>query len=152
MSDSSSIKIFVSNRKATFQYILIEKYEAGISLLGSEVKAIREGRVNIKESYVKIIENEFFITGMNIGDYSHKGYSNHNPTRERKLLLHKGEILKIIKDVNIKGNTIIPLKIYLKNGKIKIQIAIAKGKKVWDKRQSLKEKDIKRKLDRVIRS
>jgi len=152
MSNSSSIKIFASNRKASFQYILLDKYEVGISLLGSEVKAIREGKVNVKESYVKIEDNEFFIIGMNIGDYSHKGYSNHNPTRERKLLLHKREIVKITKDVNVKGNTIIPIKIYLKNGKIKIQIAIAKGKKIWDKRQSLKDKDIKKKLDRIIRS
>ena len=152
MSNSSSIKIFASNRKATFQYILLDKYEAGISLLGSEVKAIREGKVNVKESYIKIEDYELFITGMNIGDYSHKGYSNHNPIRERKLLLHKKEIVRISKDVNAKGNTIIPIKIYLKNGKIKIQIAIAKGKKIWDKRQSLKEKDIKKKMDRIVRS
>ena len=152
MADSSSNKIFASNRKATFQYIILEKYEAGISLLGSEVKAIREGKVNVKESYVKIEDNEFFIIGMNIGDYSHKGYSGHNPIRERKLLLHKSEIIKIAKDINTKGKTLIPIKIYLKYGKIKVQIAIAKGKKIWDKRQSLKERDIKKKLDRIIRS
>ena len=152
MVNSTSNKIFASNRKANFQFILLEKFEAGLSLLGSEVKAIREGKVNIKESYVKINNNELFVIGMNIGDYSHKGYSSHSPTREKKLLLHKIEILKIIKEVNIKGKTIIPIKIYLKSGKIKIQISIAKGKKIWDKRQSKKEKDIEKKIQRINRS
>mgnify|MGYP006208999269 CR=1 FL=1 len=152
MVNSTSNKIFASNRKANFQFILLEKFEAGLSLLGSEVKAIREGKVNIKESYVKINNNELFVIGMNIGDYSHKGYSSHSPTREKKLLLHKIEILKIIKEVNIKGKTIIPIKIYLKSGKIKIQISIAKGKKIWDKRQSKREKDIEKKIQRIKRS
>jgi len=152
MTKSISKKIFATNKKANFQYALFEKFEAGLSLLGSEVKAIREGKVNIKESYVKIFDNELFVVGMNIGDYSHKGYSSHNPLREKKLLLHKNEILKIIKDVNVKGKTIVPIKIYLKSGKIKIQISIAKGKKIWDKRESKKEKDIERNLQRINRS
>ena len=152
MTKSISKKIFATNKKANFQYALFEKFEAGLSLLGSEVKAIREGKVNIKESYVKISDNELFVIGMNIGDYSHKGYSSHNPLREKKLLLHKNEILKIIKDVNVKGKTIVPIKIYLKSGKIKIQISIAKGKKIWDKRESKKEKDIERNLQRINRS
>ena len=151
MTKSTSKKVFATNRKANFQYTLLETFEAGLSLLGSEVKAIREGKVNIKESYVKIFDNELFVVGMNIGDYSHKGYSGHNPLREKKILLHKKEIYKIVKDVNIKGNTIVPTKIYLKNAKIKIQISIAKGKKIWDKRESKKEKDIKRNLQRINR-
>ena len=148
MSIKEPIKIISINKKASFQYFLLEKFEAGIQLLGSEVKSIREGNVNIKEAYVKFNRNELYLIGMHIGEYSHSGYSTHDPLREKKLLLHKNEINKIIKNVSIKGTTVIPVKLYIKTGKIKVEIAISKGKKIWDKRESKKEKDIKRSIQR----
>jgi len=148
MKTKESNNIISTNRKASFQYFLLEKFEAGIQLLGSEVKSIREGNVNIKESYVKFNKNELYLIGMHIGEYSHSGYTTHNPLREKKLLLHKNEINKIIKNVSVKGTTVIPVKLYIKSGKIKIEIAISKGKKLWDKRESKKDKDIERNIQR----
>ena len=145
------MKIVINNRKASFLYHFISTYEAGIQLKGSEVKSIREGNINIKESYVRIKNGEMFIIGMHIGEYSHKGYSTHEPTRERKLLMHKNEISKIYKDFENKGKTIIPIKLYFKGGKVKIQIALAKGKKNWDKRESKKQKDIDREIKRSMK-
>ena len=148
MTNKEPFKIISTNKKASFQFTLLEKYEAGVELLGSEVKAIREGSINIKESYVRFKNNELFVVGMHVGEYSHLGYTSHNSLRDKKLLLHKNEILKIIKNVNVKGKTVIPTKIYLKNGKIKIEIAIAKGKKIWDKRNAKKDQEIIRELAR----
>ena len=145
------MKVIITNRKASFLYHLISKYEAGIELKGSEVKAIREGSVNIKESFVRIKNGEMFIIGMHIGEYSHKGYTSHDPMRDKKLLMHKDEIYKIYKDSENKGKTIIPVKLYFKTGKLKIQIALAKGKKNWDKREAKKQKDIDREIDRSMK-
>ena len=145
------MKVIITNRKASFLYNLISKYEAGIELKGSEVKAIREGSVNIKESFVRIKNGEMFIIGMHIGEYSHRGYTSHNPMRDKKLLMHKDEIFKIYKDSENKGKTIIPVKLYFKTGKLKIQIALAKGKKNWDKREAKKQKDIDREIDRSMK-
>ena len=145
------MKVIITNRKASFLYHLISKYEAGIELKGSEVKAIREGSVNIKESFVRIKNGEMFIIGMHIGEYSHKGYTSHDPIRDKKLLMHKDEIHKIYKDSENKGKTIIPVKLYFKTGKLKIQIALAKGKKNWDKREAKKQKDIDREIDRSMK-
>jgi len=145
------MKIITNNRKASFLYHLISKYEAGIQLKGSEVKSIREGNVNIKESYIRIKNHEMFVVGMHIGDYSHTGYSSHEPLRDKKLLMHKSEIFKINKDFENKGKTIVPIKLYFKNGKIKIQIALAKGKKNWDKRDAKKQKDIDMEIKRSMK-
>jgi len=145
------MKIITNNRKASFLYHLISTYEAGIQLKGSEVKAIREGNINIKESYVRIRNGEMYIVGMHIGEYSHSGYSTHDTLRDKKLLLNKSEIFKINKDYENKGKTIIPIKMYFKNGKIKVQIALAKGKKHWDKRESKKQKDIDREIKRSMK-
>jgi SsrA-binding protein len=145
------MNIVTQNRKASFLYHLISTYEAGIQLKGSEVKSIREGNINIKDSYVKIKNFEMFVVGMYIGEYSHKGYSTHEPTRERKLLMHKPEIYKIYKDFENKGKTIIPTKVYFKDGKAKVEIALAKGKKSWDKRDSKKQKDIDREIKRSMK-
>lgn len=145
------MNIVTQNRKASFLYHLISTYETGIQLKGSEVKSIREGNINIKDSYVKIKKFEMFVVGMYIGEYSHKGYSTHEPTRERKLLMHKPEIYKIYKDFENKGKTIIPIKVYFKNGKAKVEIALAKGKKNWDKRDSKKQKDIDREIKRSMK-
>ena len=140
-----------TNRKAFYEYNLLDKYEAGISLKGSEVKAIRENKANIKEAYIRIKDNELFIIGMNISEYSHQGYSPHDPMREKKLLVHKSEIKKIKVEIEEKGKTIIPLRLYYKKGKVKIEFAIAKGRKLWDKRNYKKEKDIKREIDRSLK-
>ena len=148
---NNSIKIISTNKKASFQYSLLDSFEAGVSLKGSEVKAIRENKVNIKESYIMIKKNEVYIIGMHIGEYSHSGYVSHSPLRNRKLLLHRREINKIIKEIKDVGKTLIPTKIYFKNSKVKVKFCIAKGKKVWDKRASKKEKDIKRDADREMR-
>ena len=148
---NNSIKIISTNKKASFEYTLLDSFEAGISLKGSEVKAIRENKVNIKESYITIKKNEVYIIGMHIGEYSHSGYITHDPLRNRKLLLHKSEINKIIKQIKDVGKTLIPTKIYFKNTNVKVKFCIAKGKKIWDKRSAKKEKDIKRDADREMR-
>ena len=140
-----------TNRKAFFEYDILEKYEAGIVLKGSEVKAIRENKITIKESYIRIKDNEIFIIGMNIAKYSHEGYSSHEPNREKKLLIHKYEIKKIREEVDEKGKTIIPLNLFYKKGRVKIQFAVAKGRKIWDKRNYKKDQDIKREIDKSMK-
>ena len=146
-----SVKVIVTNRKAWHEYHILDKYEGGIVLHGSEVKAIREGKANIKEAYVRFIGNELFVIGMHIGKYSNEGYSTHSPVRDRKLLLHKKELLKIQKMVDEKGKTLIPLSLYLKGGRVKVEFGLAQGKKVWDKRKSKMEKDVKRQVDRAMK-
>ena len=146
-----SSKIIATNRKAWHEYHILEKYEGGIVLYGSEVKAIREGKANIKEAYVRFIDNELFTVGMYIGKYSNEGYSTHSPVRDRKLLLHKKELIKIRKMVDEKGKTLIPLSLYLKSGRVKVEFGLAQGKKVWDKRKSKMEKDVKRQVDRAMK-
>ena len=147
-----SVKVIVTNRKAWHEYHILDKYEGGIVLHGSEVKAIREGKANIKEAYVRFIENELFVIGMHIGKYSNEGYSTHTPVRDRKLLLHKKEQVNIRKMVDEKGKTLIPLSMYLKGGRVKIEFGLAQGKKMWDKRKSKIEKDIKRQVDRAMKN
>ena len=147
-----SVKVIVSNRKAWHEYHILEKYEGGIVLYGSEVKAIREGKANIKEAYVRFIENELFVIGMHIGKYSNEGYSTHTPVRDRKLLLHKKELLNLRKMVDEKGKTLIPLSMYLKGGRVKVEFGLAQGKKMWDKRKTKMEKDVKRQVDRAMKN
>ena len=147
-----SIKVIVTNRKARHEYHILEKYEGGIVLRGSEVKAIREGKANIKEAYVRFSGNELFIIGMHIGKYSNAGYSTHTPVRDRKLLLHRQELIKMRKMVDEKGKTLIPLSIYLKGGNIKVEFGLAQGKKLWDKRKAKMEKDVNRQVDRALKS
>ena len=147
-----SIKVIANNRKAWHEYHILEKYEGGMVLYGSEVKAIREGKANIKEAYVRFIDNELFAVGMHIGKYSNEGYSTHSPIRDRKLLLHKKELLKIRKMVDEKGKTLIPLSLYLKGGRVKVEFGLAQGKKIWDKRKTKMEKDVKRQVDRAMKS
>ena len=147
-----SIKVIATNRKARHEYHIIEKYEGGIILHGSEVKAIREGKANIKESYVRFSGNELFVIGMHIGKYSNAGYSTHTPVRNRKLLLHKRELTKMRQMVDQKGKTLIPLSIYFKGGNVKVEFGLAQGKKLWDKRKTKVEKDVERQMDRVLKS
>ena len=147
-----SVKVIVTNRKAWHEYHILDKYEGGIVLNGSEVKAIREGKANIKEAYVRFIDNELFVIGMHIGKYSNEGYSTHTPVRDRKLLLHKKELVTIRKMVDEKGKTLIPLSLYLKGGRVKVEFGLAKGKKMWDKRKTKMEKDVKRQVDRAMKN
>ena len=146
-----SIKVIATNRKARHEYHIIEKYEGGIILHGSEVKAIREGKANIKEAYVRFSGNELFVIGMHIGKYSNEGYSTHTPVRDRKLLLHRKELSKLRKMVDEKGKTLIPLSIYLKRGNVKVEFGLAQGKKLWDKRKAKMEKDVNRQVDRALK-
>ena len=146
-----SVKVIVTNRKAWHEYHILDKYEGGIVLYGSEVKAIREGKANIKEAYVRFIENELFVIGMHIGKYSNEGYSTHTPIRDRKLLLHKKELLNLRKMVDEKGKTLIPLSMYLKGGRVKVEFGLAQGKKMWDKRKTKMEKDVKMQVDRAMK-
>ena len=147
-----SAKVIVTNRKAWHEYHILDKYEGGIVLYGSEVKAIREGKANIKEAYVRFIDNELFVIGMHIGKYSNEGYSTHTPVRDRKLLLHKKELLNLRKMVDEKGKTLIPLSMYLKGGRVKVEFGLAQGKKMWDKRKTKMEKDVKRQVDRAMKN
>ena len=147
-----SIKVIVTNRKARHEYHILEKYEGGIVLHGSEVKAIREGKANIKEAYVRFSGNELFVIGMHIGKYSNEGYSTHTPVRDRKLLLHRRELSKMRKMVEEKGKTLIPLSIYFKGGNVKVEFGLAQGKKLWDKRKAKMEKDVDRQVDRALKN
>ena len=147
-----SVKVIATNRKAWHEYHILEKYEGGIVLYGSEVKAIREGKANIKEAYVRFIENELFVIGMHIGKYSNEGYSSHTPVRDRKLLLHRQELSKLKKMVDEKGKTLIPLSIYFKRGNVKIEFGLAQGKKLYDKRKAKMDKDVDRQVDRAMKN
>jgi SsrA-binding protein len=145
------LKIISYNRKAKFNYSFKELFEAGIVLNGSEVKSLREGRVNIAESYAFDNHGEIFLVNSNISSYKQSSYNNHNPNRNRKLLLNKKEINKLIGRINREGYTLIPTKMYFKKGKAKIEIAVAKGKREYDKRHTKKKKDWDREKARIFR-
>ena len=142
------IKPIAKNKKARHDYFIEEKLEVGIQLLGTEVKSMRLGKVNLKESYIKIKNGEAYIYQMHIGQYPFAYYENHQPKRARKLLLHKYEIKRLFGKINEKGAALIPLETYFKNGKVKIEIAVAKGKKKYDKREAIKRRDQKRDMER----
>ena len=145
------IKIIATNRKAKFEYFLEENFEAGISLKGSEIKSIRAGHISIKEAYIRVTEREAWLMDAHISPYVEANRFNHEPRRPRQLLLHKREIRKLRNAVQRKGLTIIPTKVYLKNGRAKIEIALARGKKIRDKRQMLKKKQTDRDMRREMR-
>ena len=147
----SGLKIISNNRKAKFNYFFTEFFEAGLVLTGSEVKSLRVGKVNISDSYAVDHNGEFFLVNSNIQSYRESSYNNHNPYRNRKLLLNKKEINKLIGRINREGFTLIPTKLYFKKGKAKIEIAVAKGKKEYDKRQTKKKRDWDREKARFFR-
>ena len=147
----SGLKIISNNRKARFNYFFNEFYEAGIVLKGSEVKSLREGKANISESYAIDNAGEIFLLNSHIPSYKESSYNNHDPRRNRKLLLNSREIKKLIGRVNQEGFTLIPTKLYFKKGKAKIEIAVAKGKKHHDKRQTIKKRDWNREKARFFR-
>lgn len=141
----------ILNRKARHDYFIKEEYECGIVLKGTEIKSIREGNCNIQDSYGIIKKNELYILNMFIGEYKEGNIFNHQETRTRKLLMHKKEILKLSNKITLEGYTLIPLKVYFKNNKAKILLGLCKGKKDYDKRESIKERDIKRELEKKIK-
>ena len=144
-----SSKVEIKNKKAKFEFEFLENFTAGIQLFGTEIKSIRNNKASIAESYGIIIKNELFIRNMYVGDYENSGHFNHDSKRDRKLLLNKIELNKINKKLKNKGLTIVPTKLFIgKNGWAKLNISIAKGKKIYDKREDLKTKDIKREIDR----
>ena len=143
-----SIKLIANNKKARHDYFLEEKYEAGIALHGTEVKSLRMGKCSIKESFIRIENGEVIIYGMHISPYEKGNIFNHEEDRTRKLLLHKKEILKLRDKLEVEGYTLVPLKIYFVKNKAKVLIGVAKGKKNYNKKETIKERDIKREMER----
>ena len=143
------IKIIAQNRKARYDYFIEDELEAGLVLKGTEVKSLRLGKANLKDAYARIKDGEVYVYQMHIGPYPFAYYDNHDPLRPRKLLLHKREIKRLYGKVNEKGFTLIPLKIYFKAGKVKITVALVRGKRKYDKREAIRRRDEKRELDRA---
>ncbi len=145
-------KIIIENRKARHDFTILETYEAGIALTGTEVKSLRAGKANFKDSYAQVTNGgEVFVYNFHISPYEHGNIFNHDPLRNRRLLLHKGEIRKLIGKVKEKGYTLVPLKLYFKHGLVKMELALAVGKKTYDKRQELARKDARREMERAIK-
>jgi SsrA-binding protein len=140
------------NRKAHHDYHLLETFEAGIALLGTEVKAIREGRVNLRDSFARVEDGEIFLYNVNISSYSHRGYADHEPLRRRKLLLHRQEIRKLIGKTVERGMTLVPVRLYFKNGRVKVAVSLAKGKKEYDKRETVKRRETDRETRAAIKA
>ena len=141
-------KVVVTNRKARYEYEIIDSVEVGLVLVGSEVKSIRSARVNLSDSYGRVIKGEIWIIGMHISPYMEATTQNHDPLRERKLLLHRNEIKKLARKVQEKGFTLIPLRIYFKNNRAKLELGVARGKRQYDKKVSIAQKDAKREMER----
>ena len=144
-------RLLADNRKAHHDYHILSTYEAGIVLLGTEVKSIREGRVNLRDSFARVEGSEVFIYNIHVSPYSHRGYADHEPTRRRKLLLHKGEIRKLIGKTVERGMTLVPVRMYLKNGRVKVVVGVAKGKKLYDKRETIRRREAERETRRAIK-
>ena len=151
MTERSGERLIADNRKARHDYHLLDTFEAGIVLLGTEVKAIREGRVNLRDSYGRVENGEVFLHNVHISPYSHRGYADHEPLRRRKLLLHKGEIRKLIGKTVERGCTLVPVRMYFRNGRVKVAVSIAKGKKTHDKRETLRRRQIDRETRAMVK-
>jgi len=146
-----NIKVVATNRKAKFEYFLLETFEAGISLQGSEIKSIRAGRISLGEAYVQVDGDEAWLTDAHIAPYEQANRFNHDPLRPRRLLLHKKEIRRLWDSIRQKGMTVIPTKVYLKDGRAKVEIALARGKKAYDKRETIAKRDRQRSMERETR-
>lgn len=144
-------KSVAKNRKAEFEYFLLEHFESGIALHGSEIKSVRAGQVSLQEAYIQVTEDEAWLVESHIATYNPASYTNHDPKRARQLLLHKKEITKLWNAVRQKGVTIVPVKMYIKDGRAKLDIAIAKGKKLFDKRDEIAKKDMSRDIARAMK-
>ncbi len=150
-SDGHGIKVVARNRRARHEFDLLEKVEAGIVLTGTEVKSLRNGKASLEESYAAVDAGEVWLYGCDIPEYTEANRMNHKPKRPRKLLLHRREIAKLIARASDKGFTLVPLQIYFKNGIAKVEISVARGRKLYDKREALKKQDARRDMDRALR-
>ena len=150
LTPMNGIKVVARNRKAKFEYELFDSYEAGIELRGSEIKSIRAGQVSLAEAYVRTNGRQAWLVGAHIAPYDQASAFNHDPERERRLLLHKKEIKALFDSIRLKGMTIIPTQLYLKKGRAKVEIAVARGKRQYDKRQAIKKRDMDRDIDRAL--
>ena len=146
-----STKTIAQNKKAHHDYFVLESYEAGIELCGTEVKSLRAGRVNLKDSWCNIVDGEIFVNGMHISPYDHGNVFNKDPMRVRRLLMHKKEILKLFGTLQQQGLSLIPISLYFKGSKFKMQVGLCKGTKIYDKRASMAERDAKRNIDRALK-
>jgi SsrA-binding protein len=151
MGEDDRIKVICKNRKARFNYSIEDTFEAGIALLGSEVKSLRQGKGNLTDAYGKIIDGELFLVDAHISPYNQANRENHEPRRRRKLLMHKREIRKLTGKVAERGFSLIPLQLYFRNGRIKVRLALAKGKRAYDKRESIRKKDQRREMERLAK-
>lgn len=145
-------KNIAENRKAFHDFHILETFEAGVALLGTEVKSIREGNVNLRDSFARVEAGEIWIYNVHINPYSHRGYSSHEPTRRRKLLLHRQEIRKLIGKTVERGMTLVPTRMYFRNGHVKVSIGLARGKKAHDKRRTIADRDMRRELEREAKT
>ena len=146
-----STKTIAQNKKAHHDYFVLESYEAGIELCGTAVKSLRAGRVNLKDSWCNIVDGEIFVNGMHISPYDHGNVFNKDPMRVRRLLMHKKEILKLFGTLQQQGLSLIPISLYFKGSKVKMQVGLCKGKKLYDKRATMAERDAKRNIDRALK-
>jgi SsrA-binding protein len=151
MGDEEGLKVICSNRKARFLYEILETVEAGIALLGPEVKSLREGRASLGEAYGRIRGREMFLVGLHISPYEQAGRANPDPVRERKLLLHRSEIGRLSGKVRERGFTLVPLRMYFRNGRAKVELALARGKRAYDKRETIRRREEDRSVRRVLR-
>jgi SsrA-binding protein len=150
MTTQSSIKIVATNRKARHDYLIEDTFEAGMALTGSEIKSVRAGQVNLRDSFATVRNGEVWLINAHIAPYQQASYENHEPKRERKLLLHRREINRLTGKLHEQGLTLVPLKIYLKNSRAKVELGLGRGKKQYDKRQALRERDDRRQIDRAL--
>ena len=151
MARQDGVKIVVNNKKAFHEYFIEERYEAGIELFGTEVKSIRAGGISLKEAWCEIRHGELFLRQMHISPYEHGSFSNRDPLRPKRLLMHKKEIMQLMGKVQQQGYALVPLSVYFKNSRVKVELALARGKKNYDKRASAAEKDAKRQMDRAMK-
>lgn len=148
----SGEKLIASNKKALHDYFVVQKFEAGVALQGTEVKSLRDGAANLKDSYVILKDGEAFLFGTHISPYSHGNYENHDPERIRKLLLHRREIEKLHSQIAEKGLTVVPLRLYFKGGRVKVEIAVVRGKKQYDKRATERDRELDREVAQAVKS
>lgn len=151
-ADKSRKKYIAQNREARHEYFVIEALETGIELVGTEVKSLRAGGVNLKDAWVDVDDGELIAKGMHISPYEHGGYFNRDPVRPRRLLAHKAEIRRLAQQIKLQGYTLIPLSLYFKNGRVKVELGLCKGKKLYDKRATAAARDAKRDIDRAMKS
>lgn len=152
MAENKSIKVIARNKKASHEYFILEKFECGIELFGTEVKSIRNGKINLTDAYASIDNGEVYVKGMNISPFEQGNIFNRDPLRHKKLLMHKKEILKLYGQLKTQGYALIPLSVYLKGSRVKLELGLCKGKKLYDKREDIAKRDAKRNIDRELKS